>query len=113
MNVIENGWFRHGDVIIKPITKQAYTDMTKSEVRKVGSTIALGEVTGHHHTLKTNKAQLLMNPKTRVVSAFKVEQGTKLEHQEHDTISIPKGYYTVTFEREHQPLEEAERQVYD
>ena len=54
-----------------------------------------------------------MDPKTRVVTAFKTEQQTKLNHQEHDTINIPKGYYTVTFEREHQPLEEAERQVYD
>ena len=113
MNVIENGWFRHGDVIIKPITKLAYDNMKKTEVKKLGSTIALGEATGHHHTLANNKAQLLMDPKTRVVTAFRTEQQTKLNHQEHDTINIPKGYYTVTFEREHQPLEEAERQVYD
>lgn len=109
----QDGWYRHGDVIIRPITEDAYKSMVSSQVKKVGSTIAYGEVTGHHHTLANNKAQLLMDPKTRVVTAFKTEQTTKLNHQEHDTINIPKGYYTVSFEREQQPLEQTARQVYD
>ncbi|MAF36971.1 hypothetical protein CL622_07680 [archaeon] len=106
-------WYRHGDVIINQITKEEYDSMDASP--KSNLTIAYGEVTGHHHTLdaKAGTAQVLVNQTTQEAEAFKVDQKTELTHQEHKTISIPKGYYRVEFEKEYEPLEQAQRRVYD
>ena len=106
-------WYRHGDVIINQISKEEYDEL--SGLPKSNLTIAYGEVTGHHHTLKARSgtAQVLVSPETQEATAFRVDQKTELTHQEHKTISIPKGYYRVEFEREHEPLSNVARRVYD
>ena len=106
-------WYRHGDVIINQITKEEYDNL--SGLPKSNLTIAYGEVTGHHHTLKARPgtAQVLVSPETQEATAFRVDQKTELTHQEHKTISIPKGYYRVEFEKEYEPLEQTSTRVYD
>ena len=108
-------WYRHGDVIINQISKQEYSELGSSTTQKSDLTIAYGEATGHHHTLnaKSGTAQVLVSPETQEATAFRVDQKTELTHQEHKTISIPKGYYRVEFEREHEPLSNVARRVYD
>ena len=113
MNNESMKWYRHGDVIINQITKEEYDNL--SGLPKGNLTIAYGEATGHHHTLnaKTGTAQVLVSQQTHEATAFRVDQKTQLVHQEHKTISIPKGYYRVEFEKEYQPLEQTETRVYD
>ena len=106
-------WFRHGDVIITRITAEEYENLHLPH--KNDLVIAYGEATGHHHKLqaKAGQAQVLVNPKTQEAQAFSVKGETKLVHEEHKTLSIPKGYYKVEFEKEYEPLEQLERRVYD
>ena len=108
-------WYRHGDVIIKAITKREYNEIMEASPAKNDYVVAYGEATGHHHALqaKTGTAQVLVNSDNQQAVAFSVKQDTKLTHEEHNTIEIPKGYYQVEFEREYNPLEQVSEQVYD
>tara|TARA_Y100001949_G_scaffold68583_1_gene58139 strand:- start:200 stop:526 length:327 start_codon:yes stop_codon:yes gene_type:complete len=105
-------WIRHGDVIITRITAEEYENLHFPH--KSDTVIAYGEATGHHHKLqaKAGQAQVLVN-KSQETQAFSVKNDTKLVHEEHKTVTIPKGYYKVEFEKEYEPLEQIERQVYD
>ena len=108
-------FWRHGDVIITQITSDIYNEMVSKYNPRSNLVIAYGEATGHHHQLVADKgtAQVLIDPTTQQAQAFSVEQETELKHEEHDTLNIPKGYYRVEFEREYEPLDQTERQVYD
>ena len=108
-------WYRHGDVIIKAISQKAYKEMMEAHPAKNDYVVAYGEATGHHHALqaKTGTAQVLVSADNQQTVAFSVKQDTKLTHEEHKTIELPKGYYQVEFEREYNPLEQVSQQVYD
>jgi len=105
-------WIRHGDVIITRITAEEYENLHFPH--KSDTVIAYGEATGHHHKLQAQagQAQVLVN-KSQETQAFSVKSDTKLVHEEHATVTIPKGYYKVEFEKEYEPLEQLERRVYD
>lgn len=104
---------RQGDVLIVPIDKLPEgLNPTKR------CTLALGEVTGHHHTIRegatgyTTQANPDQGNTVSLAEYFEVEeQLAKLEHQEHDTIEFPAGAYQVVRQYEYQP--EAVRQVAD
>lgn len=71
--------------------------------------LAEGEVTGHFHALPSDgSATLLEDGDKRFLS---VKKETKLTHDEHGTITVPKGNYEVRRQREYQP--EEIRQVAD
>ena len=54
-------------------------------------TLAKGEVTGHHHTITKGEAELYEEKGTLFL---KIDSDKAvLTHQEHDTITIPKGDY--------------------
>ena len=101
--------FRHGDLLIRKVSS-----IPKTAILSSTNIIAYGEATGHHHKLqaKAGQAQVLVN-KSQETQAFSVKNDTKLVHEEHKTDTIPKGYYKVEFEKEYEPLEQIERQVYD
>ena len=105
-------WIRHGDVIITRITAEVYENLHLPH--KNDTVIAYGEATGHHHKLlaKAGQAQVLVN-KAQEAQAFSVNSDTKLVHEEHKTVTIPKGYYKVEFEKEYEPLTQLEQRVYD
>lgn len=107
-------WYRHGDVIIRPISKEEYDGLSGLTVKK-DYVLAYGEATGHHHKLKAKSggAQVMVAPGTTEAQAFSLKEGTELVHEEHRTITIPKGYYKVEFEKEYEPLEQVQRRVYD
>lgn len=93
---------RQGDVYIildseKPVTVKPRHDRT----------LALGEVTGHHHTLTEGVVYGELAGQQWIV----LEKATTLTHQEHATLTIPPGVHEVRIQREYHP--EAIRRVMD
>ena len=70
-------------------------------------TLALGEATGHHHTLTAGQVFGTLQGTQWIV----LEEPTKLTHQEHATITIPAGVHEVRIQREYTP--QAIRRVID
>lgn len=99
--------YRHGDLLIREI-KELPKDLKKLE----HTTLALGEATGHHHTLiKTKGVQVYENE--QLLKFFVVKEPTDLTHQEHKTIVIEPAKYEVIIEREFDPFSDLIRQVKD
>jgi hypothetical protein len=100
---------QQGDVILNKI------EITEKELENGKMlnhlTLAEGESTGHHHSIISGVAQLIiLNNKTilNVLSDY-----AKLEHQEHKSFEVPKGKWEVKIVREYDPFEEEIRQVKD
>jgi len=89
------GWHvRQGDVVIIAI------DKLSEKAKRVDSiTLALGEKTGHHHTMFGGGLAVLEED-GRIASEFSIEEDQVLTHQEHDPITIPKGTYMSVIQQE-------------
>ena len=95
--------YRQGDVLLVRV------DEYPKEAKKLDSlTIALGEVTGHHHTFKKGVEVMEVNGDMWVVA----EEEAELEHQEHSTIIVDPGIYKVRIQREYEP-KKGQRRVFD
>src|SRR3990167_10646378 len=104
-------YFRHGDVPIRRIETTTLKQIP-SDAKPTGQTLAYGEVTGHHHSMK-GSAQVLQlerpieleiaGEQVQVQKFLQVEQDAILEHQEHQPIQIPKGDYIILEERQYNP----------
>ena len=103
-----------GDVFLKPINLDVRIEQWKV---KDNFTLALGEATGHHHTITEI-------PKGMDVKLYEDTQGTLylkvrgndtvgLTHQEHDKVDIPAGDYEVGIVQEFDPFAEEARRVQD
>lgn len=103
--------YRQGDVLIVPVPKlPAKLEAIERENGRV--ILAHGEVTGHAHAIKDQRAALFRDPK--LMTVFMTVTGdapVALEHDEHNTISIPPGDYQIIRQREYHP--EAIRNVAD
>lgn len=74
-------------------------------------TVAVGEATGHHHTVTKGEAELYDHEGTlflRVNSEI-----ATLTHQEHTAVVLPKGDYQIGIVREFDHFSEEARHVAD
>lgn len=102
--------YRHGDVLLTQIDA-----IPKGAKKSASKTLALGEVTGHHHSFTSGTVQLY-EPTTAKdgVKFVKVEsKSASLTHQEHLKLDIPQGQYKMSIEREYNPMDKVIRQVMD
>jgi len=97
-------YIRHGDLILKRIDS-----IPKEATKTDNMTLALGEATGHDHTLQGN-CQVYEQSGTKFVKA---EEKTVLTHQEHNTVKIDNGLYRVDVEQEFDPFEKIIQKVRD
>lgn len=102
--------YRHGDLLIKQIEK-----LPEGKVESGTSfVLALGEATGHHHTL-TGSINAIMgydaNKHARYLEVL--DAPATLTHQEHSMLSIVPGCYEIIREREYDYFEESMKQVLD
>lgn len=97
--------YRHGDLLIKQVAKREVTK--KMDNLK----LALGEATGHHHTLQANN--IFFDGIDGAVNYFEIDEPTNLSHQEHNTLQIDKGCYEIIIEREYDYFEEEIKKVVD
>jgi hypothetical protein len=103
--------FRQGDVLITKIRSipKAATPKERDGGRVV---LAYGEVTGHAHAIADETATLFSLLDDKAEEFYLLADGTvTLRHEEHAPITIDKGVYKVTRQREYSP--EAIRNVAD
>lgn len=91
--------YRQGDVLIEQIAK---TDrvLKRSSTNKL--VLAEGEATGHHHVLECEEIESWKDSEEIQV---RVGPEATITHEEHSKISLSKGTYRVTRQREYTPEE--------
>lgn len=104
--------FKHqGDIPLYPFNGE----ITGTKVKHTGSVVlALGEKTGHKHTISTinpDDLQAWKQLEGGWIITLKTE-GT-LTHNQHGTLTIAPGTYRVGQEREHDYFSEVTRRVID
>jgi hypothetical protein len=98
-----NNMFRQGDVLIVPI-KKLPKDLEPVAREDGCIVLAHGEVTGHAHAIRDQKAALFRDPKLAAIFMNVSADGpVALEHEEHGTIKIPPGNYQIVRQREYSP----------
>lgn len=97
--------YRHGDVLVQRVQtlpQQAHT--------RPGATLARGEVTGHSHRFRDPGAvQMYQHGADSFIEVL--TPSADLIHEEHHTITLPRGTYKFWMQREYSP--EAIRRVID
>lgn len=84
--------YRQGDVLLVEDTEQQLSNPNKGK-----ATLALGEVSGHSHTMN---GVFFKNNNQQLAEAVTVSNTvTQLQHQEHDALNIPKQTYRVVQQR--------------
>lgn len=99
-------FLRHGDLNFKKVK-----NIPKEAKETKNSTLALGEHTGHHHTLVKGKYKIY--DVSNGEKYLEIETPSELTHQEHKKITFPKGRYHMWFEKEYDPFTKAIKQVQD
>jgi len=109
--------YRQGDVWIREVAKPlagAWSKMQKASGKITGAAVKLiardkgrvilayGEVTGHAHAIMDKTTEFFQCDDGRKILLVKDDE-TKLSHEEHGTITIPKGEYEIVQQREYDP----------
>lgn len=90
--------YRQGDVLIMPVKNIPNELKVTKRV-----TLALGEATGHHHSI-SNGAVGFADHEDNLADYFEVtSQSADLTHQEHGTITLPKGKYRKVIQVQYTP----------
>lgn len=95
--------YRQGDVLIVPV-EEIPGGATKVRRDRGRIVLAYGEVTGHAHVIASREAELLETAdlQDRFLRVL-AEGGVALRHEEHGTITLPRGEYVVRRQREYMP----------
>ena len=112
--------WQQGDVLIESVDEskipnEGLVPQTKDPGRLI---LAEGEVTGHAHAILRTGAVELLEPKdpspNKEVMWLKVSApSVDVVHEEHGTVTIPRGTYTVRKVQEYDHLKEEARSVAD
>lgn len=104
---------RQGDIFFRSCKKP---DIERLK-RKDDNVLAFGEVTGHSHCVKSHRPGTYESyvDENGDIYMLSTDAGIEVGHDEHDTITIPKGEWVcVSRQREYDPVsEERERRVRD
>ena len=99
--------YRQGDVLIEQVAKIPKEAIKQSAKDRI--ILALGEATGHHHSVDIDAADWWKQADG--AHFLDVPKEARVTHQEHDTITLPAGRYRIRRQREYTP--EAIRNVAD
>jgi len=104
-----NTIYRQGDVLLIQVDEAPEGQRVKARGGRL--ILAEGEVTGHHHSVAVEDAELI--EVAGVPEVFlRIFTATTLDHQEHASVTLPPGDYRVRRQREYVP-QELPRQVAD
>ena len=128
---------QQGDVLLTKITPEEWNDKVHNEKSKESTgfynadtkdskaTVALGEATGHHHSVTGGDGfaqswfvgwrASFRNEDDPLRSNYLHVGSTDVEmtHQEHNPVTIPAGYYSVKIVREFDHMSQNTRMVVD
>ena len=89
--------YRQGDLLF--VKCEAVPDGAKQQVDGI---VAYGEVTGHKHRIRPGvEAVLMLLAGVSYIRVLKKE--APIDHEEHDTITLPIGDWIVKRQREYTP----------
>ena len=136
--IVEYEKYQQGDVVMFKLSDEDFKDYSNLDSPNQGdyevrhylggknekAILAFGEVTGHTHRIdmsklvKSAEVNLHMGykdePGIDVPNAFEVRgESVQLQHEEHDTITLPPGNYVVHIVREFNPLTRRAQYVAD
>ena len=106
-------FYQQGDVKIHPVGSIVNGEKVifpESPKKLDHLTLAVGEATGHHHTITDGEAVLY---EENGVLYLHVEKESTLTHQEHAPIVLPKGDYKIKIVKEYDHFLEESRNVAD
>lgn len=95
---------RQGDVLVMSATpeidkpKRDWKEVPRDALGRV--VLQAGKVTGHNHAIASKGAKLLRAEGTNDALLLVDGGDAELVHEEHATIAIPDGRYTVRIQRE-------------
>ncbi|MGF1986640.1 MAG: hypothetical protein RMY62_001990 [Nostoc sp. ZfuVER08] len=89
--------YRHGDVLLRKIAS-----LPVGAEKRVGATLAHGELTGHSHRIQQSHAVQLWVNGSELFLEVKEPTAT-LVHEEHRAIELLQGLYRVWRQREYRP----------
>ncbi|WP_335972600.1 hypothetical protein [Streptomyces sp. CA2R106] len=99
--------YRQGDVLMVPVAAEALPAHVGAADREPRDTrgrlvLALGEVTGHAHAV-VGPGELVREPGPFGPFLLHLPQGGRVVHEEHATITLPRGWFRVIRQREYVP----------
>jgi len=100
------GQSRQGDVLIQRVSEIPGCAIPQKHSGKI--IVALGEATGHHHAIESDRADWWKEGDDQFVA---LSRSAPLTHQEHAPIPLKRGKHIVRRQREYSP--EAIRNVKD
>lgn len=89
--------WRHGDVLIAPVDLIPFTAS-----KRPGCVLAEGELTGHAHRIDRQGAADLYVEGNNLYLSVTADFATVV-HEEHQSITLPRGTYRVWQQREYSP----------
>lgn len=101
--------YQHGDVIIRSVTNipPTATLVPRDNNRVI---LAYGEVTGHAHAIVAPSDDVVLTEIIPLTDQeemrerfLQIDREVALTHEEHATIMLPPGKYSVTIQREYHP----------
>jgi len=95
--------YRQGDIVIREVRR-----LPAGVQRQVSPVLAYGERTGHAHRLE-GQGQIWRQDTELYL---KLEQPSRVVHDEHEPITLPRGVYQVVAQREYVSPGE-DRRVFD
>ncbi|MFJ5548153.1 hypothetical protein [Streptomyces sp. NPDC093225] len=99
--------YRQGDVLIVPIEESAVPPQAAGETSEPRDArgrmvLARGEVTGHAHAV-VGPGRLVRGAGPFDPQLLHLPDGGRVVHEEHASITLPKGWYRVVRQREYVP----------
>lgn len=94
--------YRQGDILIEEIDTLP-VDVKEEERVSEPIVLAYGETTGHMHAITDLHVKAFLDSSLNGTRYLHVYKQAFLNHQEHDTIQLPSGFYRVTRQREYRP----------
>ena len=91
--------YRHGDVLI-----EAVDSLPKVREKLPHTILAHGEVTGHCHRIKESSEADLYATSEGIYLHVRAAS-VSVVHEEHNTVTLTRGYYRVWRQREYSPKE--------
>jgi hypothetical protein len=103
--------WQQGDVLLHSV-EDIPAKAEKTEPKNGQFTLAIGEATGHSHTIDTLDTCEMFKDEAGV-TWLSVLAPTTVRHQEHKAVTVPKGKYRIGLVREADPFEKEIRAVKD
>lgn len=97
------GLYRQGDIVLREVSQ-----VPEDAHPCPGGILAYGERTGHSHRIDGDGQ--VWRQDTRLY--LELEQPSRIVHEEHETLTLPRGLYEVVGQREYVSPEE-DRLVFD